>query len=401
MLFARPCAEFEHIAEDQYLRCPIAELLGAEVPKGGPHARRIGVVAVHDEGVAPGLGPLRTAVVGQVGGDGVADARLVHVEVAADGDRRGDVGAVVGSFEAVFHSVAQCGRIVLHGQRIAPDGHRHERIVVAGDECAASVFGEIVVELAFAALHPFGTAETCEVGVSDVGDQSVVGFGDGAEQGDLAAGARAHLHDAELRVAGHREKRERQTDVVVEVAAGGADFEPLGQYATHQLLGRGLAVAARDGEDRNPQRAAVFACEILQGGECVAHEDHALGVRRGGRRVVHDGTDRTAGQRLGRETIAVERSAAQREEERIGCDAPRVGRNRGMRREKVVQTGHRYTYFSPVWNFTSSMYFLMFCSSERGQIISTSSVSTTIYSFRPLMTATFFSGSEMMLLRVS
>ncbi len=56
---------------------------------------------------------------------------------------------------------------------------------------------------------------------------------------------------------------------------------------------------------------------------------------------------------------------------------------------------------SPVWYFTSSMYFLMFCSSVRGQIISTSSVSTTMYSFRPLMTATLPSGIEMMLLRVS
>ena len=37
---------------------------------------------------------------------------------------------------------------------------------------------------------------------------------------------------------------------------------------------------------------------------------------------------------------------------------------------------------SPLWNFTSSMNFLMFCSSARGQISSTSSVSTTIYSLQ-------------------
>ena len=47
------------------------------------------------------------------------------------------------------------------------------------------------------------------------------------------------------------------------------------------------------------------------------------------------------------------------------------------------------------------MYFLMFCSSERGQIISTSSVSTTMYSFSPLMTAIFSRGSEMIDERVS
>ena len=47
------------------------------------------------------------------------------------------------------------------------------------------------------------------------------------------------------------------------------------------------------------------------------------------------------------------------------------------------------------------MNFLMFCSSARGHIINTSSVSTTMYSFRPLMTATLPLGSETMLLRVS
>lgn len=36
-----------------------------------------------------------------------------------------------------------------------------------------------------------------------------------------------------------------------------------------------------------------------------------------------------------------------------------------------------------------------------GHIINTSSVSTTMYSFRPLMTATLPLGSETMLLRVS
>ena len=56
---------------------------------------------------------------------------------------------------------------------------------------------------------------------------------------------------------------------------------------------------------------------------------------------------------------------------------------------------------SPLLNFTSSMNFLMFCSSARGQISSTSSVSTTMYSFRPLMTAIFSFGSETIDERVS
>ena len=56
---------------------------------------------------------------------------------------------------------------------------------------------------------------------------------------------------------------------------------------------------------------------------------------------------------------------------------------------------------SPLWNLTSSMNFLMFCSSERGQTISTSSVSTTMYSYSPLITAILSFGSETIELRVS
>ncbi|HJC77796.1 MAG TPA: hypothetical protein H9927_00525 [Candidatus Alistipes merdipullorum] len=52
-------------------------------------------------------------------------------------------------------------------------------------------------------------------------------------------------------------------------------------------------------------------------------------------------------------------------------------------------------------NLTSSIYFLMLCSSLRGHIISTSSVSTTMYSFNPLMTAIFSRGSETIDERVS
>ena len=72
-------------------------------------------------------------------------------------------------------------------------------------------------------------------------------------------------------------------------------------------------------------------------------------------------------------------------------------RTRGVRDPPRV----RQMCLSPLWNFTSSMYFLMFCSSARGQTSSTSSVSTTMYSFSPLMTAILSLGSETMLLRVS
>ena len=70
--------------------------------------------------------------------------------------------------------------------------------------------------------------------------------------------------------------------------------------------------------------------------------------------------------------------------------------------EDLIQSGYvKRGELTDRYYVTSSMNFLMFCSSARGHIINTSSVSTTMYSFRPLMTATLPLGSETMLLRVS
>ena len=275
--------------------------------------------------------------------------------------------------------------------------------------------GEVVEQLALAAADPLGASEPFEVGASHVGQQAVVGFGDGGQQGDFAAGARAHLHDAELRAGIHRQQRQRDADVVVEVAAGGIDLETAREDAAHEFLGGGFSVAARYGEDRDTQCAAVFARESLEGLQRVGYETYA-GIAAGRRGIVRHGEGRSAGEGFGDEAVAVERGAAQGEEDRPRHDPARVGRDDGVFEEKFVEFGHGVLEWravrrrtarrgqmclSPLWNFTSSMNFLMFCSSARGQISSTSSVSTTIYSFRPLMTAIFSAGSETIDERVS
>ena len=321
MLGLRPVAQFEHVAQDQRFLCARACGLGAEVPDGGPHARRIGVVAVGEHGVARRLDPLRAVVVGHVSRHGVAYALLVDVEVAAHGYGGGDVEAVVFAFEPVLHALGEGRGVVLRGQRVALGGHRGQHVVVAADEGAAAVRGQEVVQLALAAAYALRTAEAVEVRTADVGNQAVVGLGDRAEQGDFAAGAGTHLHYAELRVARHGEQREGHADVVVEVALCGARAEPLGQHAVHEFLGRGLAVAAREGEDRDAQGPAVFAGQLLEGGQRVGHEQRARNLGRHVR-VVHHGGRGAGGEGRGGEDVAVEGRATQREEDRARHDVP-------------------------------------------------------------------------------
>ena len=65
----------------------------------------------------------------------------------------------------------------------------------------------------------------------DVGNQAEIGLGDRTEQGDFAAGARPHLHHAQLRVARHRQQRKGYADMVVEIALRGVDRVFFGQHA--------------------------------------------------------------------------------------------------------------------------------------------------------------------------
>ena len=196
--------------------------------------------------------------------------------------------------------------------------------------------GQVVEQFPLAAPDPFRAAEALEMGASDVGQDAVVGFGDRGQTGDLAAGAGSHLDDPEFGVGSHGEQRERHADVVVEVAPGGVEGEAAAENAARELLGRGLAVAACDGEDRDAQRAAVGAGQLLQGAERIIDDEHPC-IRARCRRVVGDGPCGPLGKGLVHEAVAVERGAAQREEDRPGLDAARVGRDARVAAEKRVE----------------------------------------------------------------
>ena len=332
-----PVAQFEHVAQNQHPALTLFERLGEKIPDRSPHARRVGVVAVGDERVAGRSDALRAVVVGNIAGDGVADAFVGNVEIVSHGDGGRDVEPVVAAFQMVFDAVGQRCGVIFGGQRIAFGGHARQDFVVGRNEGVASVRREEVEQFALAAANPLRSAEAFEVRQADVGQDAVVRLGDRCQQSQFAAGARAHLHHAELRVAGHGEQRQRHADVVVEVAAGGVDLEPLGQHAADKLFRGGFAVAARDGEDRDSERPAVAAGKVLQGFQRVVDEHDALPlVGSGDLRIVGDGVGRAFFERFGDETVAVEGIAPQGEEDGVRLDPARVGRDTGVLAEKFV-----------------------------------------------------------------
>ena len=234
-------------------------------------------------------------------------------------------------------------RIVEFHRQISPfGGHFHQRPVVAPHEGTAAVGGQIVIQLALAAPHTFETPESFEVRPPDVGNQAEIGLGDRTEQGDFAAGARPHLHHAQLRVARHRQQRKGYADMVVEIALRGVDRVFFGQHAAHQLLGRGLAVAADDRQQRNAEPATMLARQRLQGRQRVVYRHDPSGIsfsgRRRDRRIVDDGAGRTGIERRQGEAVAVETVAPEGEEDRPFTCPPRVGRDGGVSLEQRIET---------------------------------------------------------------
>lgn len=84
------------------------------------------------------------------------------------------------------------------------------------------------------------------MGITDVGDDPVIRFGNLAQVFDLAGMVGSHLHDTEFGVGIHAKQGEWHTDMVVEVAFGGNGFILFREYSVAQFFRGGLAVRSGD-----------------------------------------------------------------------------------------------------------------------------------------------------------
>ena len=96
-----------------------------------------------------------------------------------------------------------------------------------------------------------------------------------AEPAHLTEARDPHFDDGDLVGGRDAGKRHRHADLVVEVFIGLADLPAAGQDSGDHLLGRGLAHAARDADDRQAERVAVCRGDILQSALNVVRDDDA------------------------------------------------------------------------------------------------------------------------------
>lgn len=84
----------------------------------------------------------------------------------------------------------------------------------------------------------------------------------------------SHLDDRMALVLFESQQRQRQADVVIEVAAGGERGSALAEDRGDHLLAGGLAVAACDADHRARVARAACGCSTLQCDERVRDQDH-------------------------------------------------------------------------------------------------------------------------------
>ena len=123
----------------------------------------------------------------------------------------------------------------------------HERVVRVGDDDVRG--GRALEDLGFRRRHRVARAEVADVRVADVDPDADVRLGDADERPNLAGVIHAELDDGDIRGVDELGQRERQADVVVEVAAVAVDAEARRQQVGRHFLRRRLAGAAGDRDD--------------------------------------------------------------------------------------------------------------------------------------------------------
>ena len=164
--------------------------------------------------------------------------------------------------------------------------------------------------------------------------------GDFREQRGFARMVHAQFDHRQLMRGVQTEQRERHADLVVEVA-GGRQARVLaergGEDRRDHFLDRGLAVAARDGDERHAELAAPAARERAQRDARVGHAQrgHVPAFRR-----ARDERGRHVARRdVRQEVVRVETLALERDEQIAGAGAAAVGRHAFERDAVVAEHG--------------------------------------------------------------
>ena len=168
------------------------------------------------------------------------------------------------------------------------------------------------------------------MGGADVEDDAHLGRGDLAQVGDVPDAAGAHLGHQEPGVGLESGHRERQPDLVVEVAVRRDGRTGRLQDLSQQVLGRGLALRAGDGRD--PQAAGAPAIDLVAR-DPAQRQQRILGQQARASRVRYGARNhsrhRPGRERGGHEVVSVGVFTREGDEERARLDQAGIDHQTG------------------------------------------------------------------------
>ena len=184
-----------------------------------------------------------------------------------------------------------------------------------------------------------------------------VGFGDRHQRANLSGCTHAQFHDRHLRTRPQLEQRQRQADVIVQVALVPERPVPQRQKRRGHFLRRRLSRAAGDRHDARARLPANIPRQRLQRPRGVLHFDHdrrrahrrSLARRFHAVRAVDHDARRATSDRARDEVVAVEALAMNGEEQVAGLHRPRIDAHRvdprvgAACREAAVHRGRHIT----------------------------------------------------------
>jgi len=168
-------------------------------------------------------------------------------------------------------------------------------------------------------------AQAFEMLLGDGGDESYVGLGNVAQNGDFPGKARSDLDDSYVRTRRQREQREGHADPVIEIPRRRVDRIRAAERGFQKILGARLTVASRNADDRFPPGAPPVISERAQCNESVADFIDGNAERTESGRSRSDYRRRAVSNRIPKIVMAIEALTLEGQEHIALADLPRIG----------------------------------------------------------------------------
>ena len=129
------------------------------------------------------------------------------------------------------------------------------------------------VQGAFGSDDVLPAAESFNMGLSDVGDESEIRIGNAAEKFYFPGVAGPHLNNSEFCILVHGQQGQRDSDMIVQIAFCSDSPVFFAEDGAAEFLGGGFTVGSGNSKNGDTQFVPVQSCDVLKGFQGVLYRE--------------------------------------------------------------------------------------------------------------------------------